>query len=477
MLGARNKIILFSVVALIIGLGAGFIARNSEIHTLNESRDHLNTIIKSKNETIVAQQETVDSMQVNIKSLSDELSDLETDYSSLESLYNQLEENATKLIDLYNQLTLIESIGTPYYTPKEGVTNGDFSDYSDGVVGWLTQGKNWHNEDGVYLYQYPSSSFMVQNIPIKSKTEGIRFNVKPVTLGASVSLQVAIDGIPIFEKTYETDLDTGWETIIIPFKYLFEMRELYSLPEKETFELRYTIPSGPDNGAHMFIDEISLVEISYRPPIDTSGWIIEDDFSSDSGYWNYQGTAYRDSNNEYIVLTELESSNWGHIWLKQPVTGSFSVSFRYKIGGGTGADGIALLFYQKDTISAPDRPEQMSNVVGAVLSGGHDTNGCAVEFDCYRNSHDPSNNHVGLRDSSTRHLAYANDPRTEDYQWHDVEVVVDDSSVEVYLDSDRVINWVGTITPQNTMFGFGGACGADTNFHMIDDITISISPS
>lgn len=473
----RDRILVFSIITLLIGLGIGYYIRDPEISILRESKHNLEAIIDSKNETISAQQSTIDSQQTNMDSMSNELSELESEYNDLITEYDQLERNITALLDLYSQLTLIEPEGTLHYTQIQGIVNGDFSDHSDGLVGWVIQGKSWHNEDGVYLHQFPSTSFMIQNIPIESKKEGIKFNLKPVTIGASISIQVTLDNILLFEKTYNSDLASEWETIIIPFKYLLEMRDLYNLPEKDNYELRFTIPSGPDNGAHIFIDEISLVEITYQPPLPDNTITIEDDFSEDSGYWTYQGTAHRDTENEYLVLVTPVQSTWGHIWLKQSVDDPFSVSFRYKAGGGNGGGGLILLFYQKTEIDAYDWPEQTTNVAGAVISGRYNTNGYAIELDNYKNSRhidDPSDRHIALRDSSKQHLAFSNDQRTRDNQWHEVLVNVTETQVKVYLDSELSFDWDGTINPINSAFGFGAACGAATGYYIIDDVSLTV---
>nr|NIP55713.1 hypothetical protein [Phycisphaerae bacterium]NIU12016.1 hypothetical protein [Phycisphaerae bacterium]NIW11431.1 hypothetical protein [Gammaproteobacteria bacterium]NIW96206.1 hypothetical protein [Phycisphaerae bacterium]NIX02206.1 hypothetical protein [Phycisphaerae bacterium] len=86
---------------------------------------------------------------------------------------------------------------------------------------------------------------------------------------------------------------------------------------------------------------------------------------------------------------------------------------------------------------------------------------------------DPSQRHIALiKDQPGNHLAYKNDNRTEDYKWHDVEVIVDESSVEVYVDGGLVIAWSGVIDRTYGGMGFSAATGAARNWHIIDDFHI-----
>ncbi len=162
--------------------------------------------------------------------------------------------------------------------------------------------------------------------------------------------------------------------------------------------------------------------------------------------------------------------------MKRAVSEPFKISFRYKAGLGerSGADGLAFLFYQKKTIETPEYPDQTPNVVGAMLSGRFSTAGYGVEFDNYQNGHDPSGNHIALRDQFTNHLIYRDDLRTEDFEWHDVDIEVGENFVRVTVDSSEVFHWEGVWNRNNLSFGFGGACGADTNWAIIDDVSIQI---
>jgi len=187
--------------------------------------------------------------------------------------------------------------------------------------------------------------------------------------------------------------------------------------------------------------------------------------------WEYGGIAYRDASNGYMVLQNAQRASWGIAWFKDPIVEPFSVSFKYRAGGGerSGADGFVFLFYQKKIIA---------NVGGLLLATNVLSNGYGVEFDNYQNweINDPSGNHIALKDKFSRHLAYVNDLRTEDNLWHAVVINIGYSNVTISLDSEIVLTWSGELDRTNTYLGFAGACGEDTNWAIIDDVIISKYP-
>ncbi len=87
-------------------------------------------------------------------------------------------------------------------------------------------------------------------------------------------------------------------------------------------------------------------------PIASADNTISDDFHSDSGLWTYYGAAYRDTTNHYVVLTQDTESQWGAIWLNQAIQSDFLLSFSFAMGGGSGADGLAVEFYAQNNYNA-----------------------------------------------------------------------------------------------------------------------------
>lgn len=101
---------------------------------------------------------------------------------------------------------------------------------------------------------------------------------------------------------------------------------------------------------------------------------IKDDFSKDTDMWNYMGNAYR-SKNGYAVLTDCEFNQAGAMWLKKGISLPFTTSFKYKAGGGNGADGFVFMFAKKANELGNNGREM------GFASG----NGYGVEFDSFYN--------------------------------------------------------------------------------------------
>ncbi len=115
--------------------------------------------------------------------------------------------------------------------------------------------------------------------------------------------------------------------------------------------------------------------------------------------------------------------------------------------------------------------------------------GYGIEFDGWQNIRrlehltgaqqnprgDPSSDHIALvKDFTGNHIAYVNDPRIIDDQWHDVTVEVDVASVKVFIDQDLVLQWNGTLDRTFSGFGFSAANGqCGSSVHIVDDVSIS----
>lgn len=190
-----------------------------------------------------------------------------------------------------------------------------------------------------------------------------------------------------------------------------------------------------------------------------------DDFSGDSDLWIYAGDAYRDSDNEYVVLTENKNDQAGVVWFKAGVEAPFVAEFKYKAGGGSGADGLVFMFNKQFETYSAHR--------GGSL--GFWGSGYGVEFDNYLDAHnsDPSANHIALvKDGTDNHLIAVNDRRTEDNKWHDVKVSVETSGATIFVDDEEVLNWSEKTNCTYDRIGFSAATGGANNWHMIDDVKI-----
>ena len=201
-------------------------------------------------------------------------------------------------------------------------------------------------------------------------------------------------------------------------------------------------------------------------------WRVQDTYAENRVLWAYGQDAYRDESNGHVVLTEAKRDRVGTLWLKAQVTKPFVVKFRYRAGGGTGSDGLVLMFY-KDTDYEPGDggclgfgPEGVPNCV---------SRGYGIEIDSYKDSWDSTDNHIALiKDSMANHLALVNTPHVDDNVWHRVRVEVDPESVLVALDGVEQFKWEGVLDAAYGGLGFGGATGGRTNWHLVDDVSLTV---
>ena len=73
---------------------------------------------------------------------------------------------------------------------------------------------------------------------------------------------------------------------------------------------------------------------------------FSDDFSADSGAWQFLGSAYRDATNHQLVLTDASLDQTGIAFFRNPIQGSFIANFNF-LCGGTKNDGLVMFFYKQ----------------------------------------------------------------------------------------------------------------------------------
>ena len=104
-----------------------------------------------------------------------------------------------------------------------------------------------------------------------------------------------------------------------------------------------------------------------------------DDFSKDSGLWQYLGSAYRDPANQCISLTSSDYFEGGAAFLKYPIQGAFVANFSYQVGGGTGGDGFTIFFYKQQFTSIGNGDTLGFSSNTAIVPG------YGIEFDGWQN--------------------------------------------------------------------------------------------
>jgi len=220
---------------------------------------------------------------------------------------------------------------------------------------------------------------------------------------------------------------------------------------------------------------------------------FSDDFSSDSGAWQYVGSAYRDQTNQYLVLTNSSSDQTGIAFFRAPIQGSFVANFSF-ICGGTKNDGLVMFFYKQQY--PPNLDYAASYGTNGVAGGRTGFNsgsiipGYGIEFDGWQNipyefadiaggtpnpPEDPNSNHIALiKDFTGDHLAWVDDQMISANVWHQVSVQVQGSSVAVFVDQELVLQWNGTQDRTYDGFGFSGSNGEVLcNTHIIANFSIT----
>lgn len=139
---------------------------------------------------------------------------------------------------------------------------------------------------------------------------------------------------------------------------------------------------------------------------------------------------------------------------------AWTAEFDFRIGGGTGADGIGLRF-------APFNPA--TDVVAEESEIGLDT---------YQNPGEPNDNHVSLAFGGSIVALNADLPfDLNDDQWHHLRATLNDGLVDVYLADQLVIDHqLAGWAPSAGQFAIGGRTGDFTDVHSIDNFAGLTTP-
>lgn len=204
--------------------------------------------------------------------------------------------------------------------------------------------------------------------------------------------------------------------------------------------------------------------------------------SFDLTAWHYEGSAYWDATNAYLVLTEALTTQVGTAFeTSAPVNGDLvDIEFQFYIGGGTGADGLSLTAL--DTTRATTFLGGTGCGIGyggdAACTAGPALPGWSIEVDTYYNGgQDPTElDHVmftfdGDVDDPA---AWAVLPEIEDTGWHTMRVEVVAPRVRVTIDG---VTYIDQDLSGHFTFpayvGFTAGTGGDTNLHLIDALQVT----
>jgi iron transport multicopper oxidase len=187
-----------------------------------------------------------------------------------------------------------------------------------------------------------------------------------------------------------------------------------------------------------------------------------------AGGWQLNGTAALSAGE--LALTSAVSYQAGSaFWPHTIDPRNMTVEFDASIGGGTGADGLALVLGDATRGSLPT--SLGTNGGGLGFSG---IAGIAVALDTYKNSVNPSNNFVGVTDgpvssSNTGELhwiATANLTSSLRNTTHHVKVTTAGGTLTMWIDGTQVLSHAVSLS-ESAYLGFSGGTGGQTDRHAI----------
>jgi hypothetical protein len=148
-------------------------------------------------------------------------------------------------------------------TKLAGVENGGFDGNGEP---WVMQGKGGKNPYAT-LWQWDRGSYVTQTVQLTPNIDGFVFDLKPQPSGASVTLEVRVGDTMVFSKSYQGSNSLyNWKQEVVSLHPFFKMREQYGFNVTGPFEINFTVLTGADNSAQMWIDNVSLIKIEYTPP-------------------------------------------------------------------------------------------------------------------------------------------------------------------------------------------------------------------
>lgn len=238
--------------------------------------------------------------------------------------------------------------------------------------------------------------------------------------------------------------------------------------------------AGPHTLTAVVTDTCGNTAVETRAVCQQAGY---DEESLDLSTWQFEGVANWDSTNAWLELTGPGTSAVGTAFqTSAAVTGdAVSIEARFYIGGGTGADGMAL------TALDVDRMTGFLGSAGGCLGYGFG-GGCnpawpalpgwTIELDTYTNGEwDPtSEDHVAFMfDGAVERIeAWAALPELEDTGWHTLEVEVTAPHVRVVIDGVAYIDQdIAGYYGFPAYVGFSAATGSLTNYHLIDGLLVT----
>jgi hypothetical protein len=189
----------------------------------------------------------------------------------------------------------------------------------------------------------------------------------------------------------------------------------------------------------------------------------------DAGGWTFNGSAQLSGSD--LVLTSAENNTAGSAVFGTPILSEgLRARFTAVIGGGTGADGLALVLLDP----AKTSPQALGAGGGGLGYAG--LPGVAVALDTFQNTDEPSSNFVGVATGGTGDtLTYAATStaigplRTGT---HTVGVDITTGTLMVTVDGTKVLSPTISLPPA-VLIGFTGATGGLSDIHTARNVVIT----
>jgi hypothetical protein len=194
-----------------------------------------------------------------------------------------------------------------------------------------------------------------------------------------------------------------------------------------------------------------------------------------AGGWQLNGTAAISEGE--LALTSATNNQAGSAFWPQTIDPrNFSIEFDAFIGGGTGADGLALVIGDATRGSVPTSLGASGGGLG--FSG---ITGLAVALDTYKNSVNPSSNFLGVTEgptsSTTPNLlrwlgAFNLAPPLRNATNH-VKIVTVNSIMTIWVDGTQIISHSETLSA-SAYLGFSGGTGGLNDRHAVSHVVVTL---
>jgi hypothetical protein len=212
---------------------------------------------------------------------------------------------------------------------------------------------------------------------------------------------------------------------------------------------------------------------------------VSESFASDpAAHWTLMGDTSIDPPEGGLLLTSLGFNVAGSAFYDVALpASSFDARFTFRIGDGSGADGLAFVVAEASSVDA------LSPYGNGVLNAGYGLGylgmaGFAIELDTFMNigNGDPDGNHVSLvRTSDGAHLLSGTPVKSlRSSTSRRAHIRLAGSHLTVEIDGDKTIDDdlpSGFAVPSGARyFGFTAASSVLDDHHSVSDLTLIVGP-